>query len=199
MLNPNEKHELLTVLGIIIFFLSVCAVTTCCGISGRTYAGKYSQEIVAESRMAIDVWQKNKVQGRTLLLFDDKLNADSSRDSAVSNENYIDAAIVRNIVRRIIHVVPAERWAEASRNLLATGVVFYADGVFSTTVDGAPLEVLTLERLPYINEKVLVHINGDYFSAAQSAAIAKLLTGGRVQCDIMTITGRSPFKTGEGL
>jgi len=183
------KLQVMISLGTGILFCAACLVVTICGISHRVYLQTRITEYVPESRYALDVWRKHHVQGRTLLLFDCRLNAESSRNAVISDENYVDAAITNNIVRGIIHIVPDDRWQEASKNLVATGVAWCSEGVCRTTVDGAPLLVTKLAKLPAVKEKVLVHINRECIAPGQISGIERELSGRRIDRDILTVTG----------
>jgi len=160
------------------------------GHSSRVYAGAQSVTSVPENLAAVAVWQRQGVKGRVLLLFDRALNADVSRNMDISKDNYIDWALKRNILRKVIHVVPDFRWPEAKKNLLESKLAHYSRGVFSATIDDAPLVVLPLDSLPSIQETVLLHINNDNFSEAQFAEVIHRIRSRSISSDVITVTGK---------
>jgi hypothetical protein len=159
------------------------------GTTARVFLEKPVAQVVAEPFQAFEVWEREGVKGRILLLFDRRLNADTE-GRVLSRNNYIYWAIGKNMVRKIYHVIPDSSWGEVEAALTGRDDVVPVKEGFRTNIEGAPLHILRIKHIPRIEERVLILINGDYWSESDILSMINMIQTSRICSDSMVISGK---------
>ncbi|HEY6872952.1 MAG TPA: hypothetical protein VI298_09530 [Geobacteraceae bacterium] len=108
-----------------------------------------------------------------------------------SAENYVYVAAQKGVVRTIYHIVPDGAWSEVSRVLSGYKMVTSSGETFRMViVEGVPVVIMRMKDIPRLKEKVLVNINGDYWSDREMAEIIGLFHRNAVEADLVTVSGR---------
>jgi hypothetical protein len=166
------------------------------GVSKRVYLEH--AEVIGLTRPldVFNVWTERGVKGRALVLFDRKIHA-SQEETPLSDDNYIYMAIMNNSIRKIYHIVPDSSWGEVKNALSGIPSVTFSKGVFRTTIEGTPLFIMRVRGLPVLEERVLLHVNGDYWNNGDINDIFTLLKNNNIKADLVTLSGTVSDGTAE--
>lgn len=182
--------------GIILLSLFTVCFSLFYGVSKRIYLEPAEVIRLMNPTSSVTVWNEKGVKGRTLVLFDRKIHA-SMEETTLTDENFIYRAIMNNIVRKIYHIVPDSSWPEVKYTLINNPSVTYSQGIFKTTIEGTPLFVLRVREVPTLKERVLLHLNGDYWDNGDIHTITTLLKNNQLNTDLVTLSGRVSNSTVE--
>ena len=143
---------------------------------------------------AYDVWERNRVRGRVLFLFDRQLNADPDEYSGmpdarlkVKDDNYVYVAFRKNIVRAVYHIIPDASWHEVERNLDGNPYVQRLHQHYRIGIEGMQVMIMRLQDIPVTKEPVLIAINTKTWGQAGVVAVGDLQKRGVLSSDIVTI------------
>lgn len=142
--------------------------------------------------MAYDVWAGNGVRGRTLLQVGRRLSSNDTKETTLSEDNYVYLAIQSGIVRKVYHAVPSALWPKVQGRLSSEAGFRRSGDVFRTATEGAPLDVLKINDIPRLKERVLVNIQGDTLTGDDIVFLLDLLSSGRLGSDLVTVSGTLP-------
>lgn len=175
------QNKLAAALAAIAIFITVLAMVTFHGRSGRTVAPECITVSIDTPEKAFAVWQEKHVAGRILLLFDNYPHAQGLMSylkqggaPQLTSSNFVEYSIFKNIIRQVYYVVPDSSWAEVrlQKELRPLrDVPGLAQGRFLFAKSGIPLIVTTVSALPHLDEKALVYINDGLFNPAQTMQI----------------------------
>lgn len=184
----DYKHLKVWIFLIIGLFLLVLVGALRLGSSGRIMSTAVVTAAVESPAQAAALWEKSGVRGRTLLLFDVYPHmrglAFYEGAPALTDANFIEYSIFRNILRRIHIVVADDQWQEfvARKDIgVFRAVGTEREGLYLFTMSGVPLIAVPASALPFIQEKVLVFVNSRRFPDDQ---IRSLLKSRKIQYDI---------------
>jgi hypothetical protein len=148
---------------------------------------------------ALKLWESQGMRGRVLVLFDRRLNADSTGGADLpasmlreTAENYVYVAYRKNIVRKVYHVIPDASWSDVEHKLTGNPYVERRGGGFRLTIEGMPVHIQRLQGLPVIDEPVLLIINQDLWDNGVLRHVARLMKSGVLRSDIVLVAGRAP-------
>lgn len=162
------------------------------GVSNRVFLKSRGLRVMDNPSSAVAVWTESGVHGRTLILFDKKLNARHDA-SSLTDTNYNFVAIRRNIVRKIYHVIPDSLFPQVEETIKMKKNVGSSQGVYRMTIEGAPLFVMRMKDIPPdIGEEALVQVNGDSWDEGEMLQIAELIERGLIKSDLLTLSGAIP-------
>lgn len=174
--------------GIILLFALILFFFMFYGTTKRIYLEPPEVVWLVNPVNSVNVWVEKGVKGRVLVLFDRKIHA--SQDETTLNEhNFIYRAIMNNTIRKIYHIVPDSSWKEVENTLTGSPLVTFSEGVFRTTIEGAPLSIMRAGNLPALKEKVLLHMNGDFWDNGDINDITALLKNNSIRADLITLSG----------
>jgi len=177
-----------------VFITVLCVVTVAYadyyGRKSRSFSNTPVAALLDEPYQTLELWERAGVRGRILLLFDRHLNA--TRDADSPNDRYVDRAIQKNIVRRVIHVVPNAAWSEVEKALSENEAFESMDGGYRMVLEGVPVNVLRLKDIPALHERVLTAVNGTSFNEQERSAIEEFIIHGVVPSDVVTWYGHPP-------
>jgi len=177
---------------------TICITLLCTGVvifaatygkNARSYANSPQAHVINEPHEALQIWERAGVRGRTLLLFDRHLNADSG---APPNESYVDSAIKKNVVRRIFHIVPGAAWQDVERVLSGSDAFTFNNGVYRMVFQGVPVTVMRLQDIAPLAETVLIAVNGSPYQDDELRRLGDLIGQGVVRSDMIIWSGRLP-------
>lgn len=176
--------------------LAGCFLLVLSGAAWRGYKGRVLLQAaetitVARQSQAAIYWEKSGVRGRILLLFDAYPHmrglAFYEGPPTLTDGNFVEYAIFKNIARKIYLIVADDHWQEFAvrRDIgvfreLRNG----REGLYLFTMSGVPLLAVPASRLATIDEKVLVYVNDRAFSHDQ---VRTLLNEKKIQSDIFMI------------
>lgn len=176
---------------IIIWTLLVLLLAQWKGKSSRIYSPVAATISIGSPEQAFSLWTSKGLRGRVLLLFDDypHMRGLAFYDGApeLTNSNYVECSIFKNIIRRIYFIVEDTDWATfAARHDIG---MFHAldddsKGLNLFTMSGVPLIAVPASMLPHIDEKVLVYVNNGRFPADK---VRTLLDRKRISSDMTAI------------
>jgi hypothetical protein len=183
------KHQKTYIFLIGCCFLLVLIVASRLGDAGRVMiTAAPAVTVMAQAQAAIH-WEKAGVRGRTLLLFDSYPHmrglAFYDNVPSLTNANFVEYSIFKNIVRRIYLIVADDQWHEfAARRDIG---VFRAiqngrAGFYLFTMSGVPLVAVPESGVPKIDETVLVYVNNGLFPTDR---VSTLLKTKNIQSDIV--------------
>jgi len=173
-----------------LFLITLFSLATA-GKSSRKFKQLKNFYLLKQEKQAFKVWQKAKVKGRVVVHFSAHLpiafNNKSQTVAGISelkanNKNYLYVASQLNIVRKIIAVVPVNLWPAVQAKLNASGVYAVHNGYAEGWLDGMPITILPLKKLPLVNEPVLLNFSSDFFTSKEEPhkVVASLLQLPRV-------------------
>ncbi len=174
---------------ILVFFLATVVSLSVYSSSRRIYAPP-QQINIDKPYKAYDVWEQLGVKGRVVLLFDRHLNVDQE-GSSVAESNYMHWAIAKNAVRAVYHVIPDNAWEEVKHNIQNIQVRDFSNGIYRSTIEGAPLYILRISDIPRLRDKVMMNINTDLYTEHEINEIKELLRSGKITADIITESGKT--------
>lgn len=174
-----------------ISLFAVLLFSTSFGRQNRWYVAKPVFEVVGQSQMAFFSWRDHGVKGRVLFLFDRSI-ANAQRDTDLSRDNFVFMGIRHNLVRTVYQVVPDNLWAEVDLALRNNVYAVPEGRGYRIPVQGVPVHVLRLGDIRPVGEKVLVHISGEYWNAAELGRIVDLLRQRVLVSDVVTVSGELP-------
>ncbi len=183
-------HYLYKSFAIVAFFLAIVLSLSLYSSSRRVYATTPQQLSIDKPYKAYETWEKLGIKGRVILLFDRHLNVDEEGNS-VTETNYMHRAILNNMIRSVYHVIPENAWEEVKRNIQNIQVRDFSNGVYRSTIEGAPLYILRIKDIPHLKEKVIVNINTDLYTEDEINGMKKLLRYRNIQADIITLSGKN--------
>lgn len=169
-------------------FLLVLIGASLLGDASRVMITAAPAVTVMEPAQAAAHWEKIGVRGRILLLFDDYPHmrglAFNDGVPSLTNTNFIEYSIFKNILRRIYLIVADDQWQAftARRDIGAFRALENGqEGVYLFTMSGVPLITVPESGLPKIDETVLVYVNNELFHADR---VSTLLKTKNIQSDI---------------
>jgi len=171
--------------------LSALGVLLLCVFYGphqRRYAAPPVVRDVARYVDIYHLWEQERVKGRILYLFDRRAFR-SDRGTEATDDNYLDLAVKKGIVRHVFHIVPVSAWAEVQKNLRGDARFSLTDGVFVLPMEEGRLYVTTIDRIKAQPEKVLVVVNREVWSAGELAQISRLMGQGGLKRDLVVFRG----------
>lgn len=183
----RKKAEIAITISILLFLAGVLIIVSLLGSGGRKYLDHTDMEVISEPSGAVAVWTEDGVRGRVLVHFDRHIRAGEGGE--LTNENYVYQATVMNIVRKIYHIIPDNSWPEVSDTLSKRDEVSKEGETFRLTLEGAPIIITRIDNIPFIEEKVLVDINCDYWSGDDLGRVKSLLEDGLLTADVITVSG----------
>lgn len=185
-----------------LYIISACFIAAClalvlfvlslAGKKGKIYLPARKVIQVSSMHEASRIWKQYGVRGRTLLLFDRRLNAHrpDPPEEPEAPAAYIYRAVMDTTVRKIYHIIPSAAWPEVLSVLRGNPFVSPVEGGFRTaTDDGVPVYIMQLDKARLYGEPVLVNLNLDVWSPAEAAEISRLIDTGAIPCDLMIIAG----------
>jgi len=179
---------LLKTAAILIFTLAVLLLSIYYGPHQRRYAAPPAEREAANYVGIYRLWEQERVKGRILYLFDRRAFR-SDKGTVATDENYLDLAVKRGVVRHVFHVVPASAWPEVQQNLRQDPRFSFTDGVFMLPMEEGRLYVTTIDRITASPEKVLVVVNREVWNAGELAGIRRLLEQGLLKSDLVVFCG----------
>lgn len=168
-----NHRKYLTVIAVLFIALAL-AVANWLGSSGRVYATPSLGMVSVDSPdKAVSLWQEKGLKGRILILFDRYPHFYGyahykNKIPVLTEDNFIEYAIFKNIVRSIYYIVPDNEWdglrtSPGVRSIRpGPGLV---DGVYLYNLNGVPLIATTLSSLPHLLEISLVYVNEELFDS----------------------------------
>lgn len=173
---------------IVLLCIAVLAGLSLVGRSGRVVLEGTRFVALPEPQLAVAAWSELGVRGRILVLFDREIHA-GALDGGVTNENYVYQAAEENLVRQIYHVVPDASWDEVRDRLSRMPGVSSRGGSFRLTIEGTPILVSPLRRVPPIGETALIAVRGAYWNDEDLRRMASLVGSGSIRADIIAASG----------
>jgi hypothetical protein len=173
------------------------------GHAARTFApapagGGAAVLPVASAEQAVLAWRAAGLRGRTLVLFAAYPHFHTtwlewSRGAPLTDANWLDVAILENVVRRVYWVVPEEGWEAFRRQPRMYSAIDEAPAVPAPTplftASGVPLLAVTPRSLPRLDEPVLAFVDAARFPPAEAASI---LASRRLESDLTVVLARGP-------
>jgi hypothetical protein len=183
------KHRSLWALFAVSLFAAVLIVSGNHGINNRIYVAGKSTHKIHTPEEAYVIWQKEKVRGRTLILFDSyphNMGYYSYNGAPrLLQSNLIEYSIFQNIIRRIYFIVPEAEWNEFRNQKFIRPIREATDvikGLYLYNQSGIPIIAVTPSSLPQLEETTLVYINNRVFASDQALA---LLAQKKISSDII--------------
>lgn len=156
---------------------------------GRIYLKNRFVEAVKAPQDCLNLWENKGLRGRVLFLFDRHLNAEDGI-VGLKEDTYVDIAVKRNVIRKIYHIVPDNAWNDVQAALSVYPLVRRVHGYFRFfLLDGTTVFVMKIGDITQIDESVLLHVNGSYWSREQLSEIAGLVKKNVLSSDFITLTG----------
>jgi len=141
------------------------------GYRNRAYAVDRTMATIDEPSAAYEIWMERNVRGRLLLLFDfrPRMFGLKSYQGApqLGDDNVIEYAVLKNIVRKIYLVIPDEGWETFRRRIglkILRNTGDRDDNLVLYTINGISVIATTPTSLPRLREEPLVYINSSRFS-----------------------------------
>jgi hypothetical protein len=175
---------------ILFFALGVLLLCTFYGPHQRRYAAPPVERDVAKYVDIYHLWEQERVKGRILYLFDRRAFR-SDKGTEATDDNYLDLAVKKGMVRHVFHIVPASAWPEVQKNLRKDSRFSLTNGVFVLPMEEGRLYVTTIDRITAPQEKVLVSVNREVWSADELTQIKRLLDQGRLKSDLAVFRGEA--------
>ena len=111
---------------------------------------------------------------------------------------YIRSAIKAGIVRKVIHVISDRSWGAVCKNLEDLQTVRPSGAGFRiVTFGGTPVQIIRLQDLQKLDERVLVNIDSKYWAQEELNQVHTLLRNGSIQADCVATSSTEP-QDGEG-
>lgn len=174
------------VAGAVIALLGVLALAQSVGVGGRTYADAPKLYTVHTAAEAYEALRSEGVEGRILVLLDERSRIvprvwmatfmesldDSDIDPPVMKHNMTSCLIYAGIAREVYFVPPQGLWeTEYARASSRADSLAEGQGV-RLRFYGAPVHVRQASDLPPLREKAIVYIAGDAGAGYTSQFIA---------------------------
>jgi hypothetical protein len=166
----NSSYRLTSV--IVLLFAAVLGIAYLHGPSSRSFAVRPLGTIVVDApSQAVELWQKNRLKGRVLFLFDSYPHMNgyayyNNRKPTITTYNFVEYSIFQNVVRSIYFIVPDQEWGnlkEQPELKTIRSVYGLRQGEYMLNLNGVPVIATTLSSLPHLSEFPLVYINEAYF------------------------------------
>jgi hypothetical protein len=176
------------------------AVLLLCAFQGprhRRYAGPPGVRTAPSHLAAFREWEREGVKGRVLCLFDRRAFL-SDKGEVPTEENYLDLAVRRGIVRRIYHFVPSAAWPEVEAKLRADDRFRFEGGGFVHFMEEGRLFVTTIENVPQFEERALVLVNPASWSGQELVHVGHILRDHGIDSDLAIVVSPNGFAFPEG-
>jgi hypothetical protein len=175
---------------ILLFTLGVLLLCTFYGPHQRRYAAPPVEREVANYVDIYHLWEVARVKGRILYLFDRRAFR-SDKGTEATDDNYLDLAVKKGVVRHVFHIVPASAWPEVQKNLRKDPRFSLTRGVYVLPMEEGRLYVTTIDRITAPPEKVMVVVNREVWSADELTQIKRLMGQGGLKSDLAVFRGEA--------
>lgn len=133
-----------------------------------------------------NAWQKQKLHGRTAIVFTRRLNGEAVGKESESTMKYLEESLQQGIIRTAYHYVPDESWNEVS-NVLTKWNAGDSEKGFTLMYGGGRMRVLPLSRFVTIGEKALVVVAPAEWSSAGNETILNLVRTRKLATDYLFV------------
>lgn len=133
-----------------------------------------------------NAWQKQKLHGRTAIVFTRRLNGEAVGKESESTMKYLEESLQQGIIRTAYHYVPDESWSEVS-NVLTKWNAGDSEKGFTLMYGGGRMRVLPLSRFVTIDEKALVVVAPAELSSAGNETVLSLVRTRKLATDYLLV------------
>lgn len=133
-----------------------------------------------------NAWQKQKLHGRTAIVFTRRLNGEAVGKESESTMKYLEESLQQGIIRTAYHYVPDESWSEVS-NVLTKWNAGDSEKGFTLMYGGGRMRVLPLSRFVTIDEKALVVVAPAEWSSAGNETVLSLVRTRKLATDYLLV------------
>ncbi len=168
-------------------------------------------------RQALDEWKSRNLRGRTLLYIGSKLplktpllNLTSDpetnlqslnsmvnvKEISPENDNFLYPALLEGIFRQLIWVVPDRNWGKKKVNVQT--YLFQEKPGFESyaMLEGSPLVICKLKKVPSIKEKLLVYIDACSLQGDFISSFPQVFQEKGISADLITVSANSDTAPG---
>ncbi|MGB8930005.1 MAG: hypothetical protein WCC48_02015 [Anaeromyxobacteraceae bacterium] len=178
--GDTYSHKRVVALASLLAFALTAASLALHGAHGRVYLEGTTTLAVRTPEEAFRRWREAGVRGRILLLFDRYPHLTTTYDqlrggAPVTTGNFLEHAVLNNVVRKIILVVRDEEWEDLARrpetylpyrSVPGTDRAFYLH-----EAGGLPLIAVASSALWQLGEPALVYVNAALFDRGEIPAL----------------------------
>lgn len=177
---PAQMTKMTAILLFALITLLLCAFY---GSQQRRYA---SPPVVRNVVRYVDIfhlWEQERVKGRILYLFDRRAFR-SDKGTEATDDNYLDLALKKGIVRKVFHIVPASAWGEVQEHLRKDARFTHTNGIYVLPMEEGRLYVTTIGRITAMSEPVLIVVNSEVWLGEELERISRLQEQGVLKSDL---------------
>jgi hypothetical protein len=183
------RYKIANSLALCVLFICIVFVVNRHGENNRQFASGEKVLSINAPEKAYYIWKENNVKGRTLILFDSYPHNMGLISYAgipqLSNTNFVEFSIFKNIIRRIYFIVPETDWNDFRSQKYIRPIREASElvkGLYLYNQSGIPIIAVTPSSLPSITEQALVYINSSRFKSEEAL---NLLSQNKISSDII--------------
>lgn len=184
----NRRNLIFKTAGIILLLVVTLILCFTYGPSRRIFVSPPETRNFSNNLDVLNYWHQKHLRGRVLYLFDRFSHIEMNK-TQITNENYLDDALGKGMIRTVVHVVPSGAWQEVKKTLSSRSEFTFHDEVFTMPMDEGRLYVTTIDQVKQVSEPVLIVINKSAISPDEFARVTSLINHGVLNSDIVAMIG----------